>query len=115
MKDYYLNVSELRSAAAYYVRHFPIEAQNSVQIADHAVNNEFIIPYTGDLSRWIPLGKPVADWLHNPTNDPEFTWGINRHWHMLDLGKAYLMNGKPEYVTAFMQHFRSWREQNPVL
>ncbi|MEK3716822.1 alginate lyase family protein [Paenibacillus sp. FSL R7-0333] len=114
MKDYYLSAPELRSAAAYYVRHFPIEAQNSVQIAEHAVNNEFIIPYTGDLSRWIPLGKPVADWLHNPTNDPEFTWGINRHWHMLDLGKAYLMNGKPEYVKAFMQHFRSWREQNPV-
>lgn len=113
MNDYYLTLPELRSAAAYYARHFPADAQNSVLIADHAVDNEFMVPYTGDLSRWIPLGNPV-DWLHNPTNDPEFTWGMNRHWHMLDLGKAYLMNGKPQYVLAFMNHFRSWRKQNPV-
>ncbi|WNS43760.1 alginate lyase family protein [Paenibacillus sp. MMS20-IR301] len=113
MKDYYLTQPELRSAAAYYALHFPQEAHDSVLIADHAVNNEFIVPYTGDLTRWIPLGNPV-DWLHNPGNDPEFTWGMNRHWHMLDLGKAYLMNGRPQYVTAFTAHFRSWRAQNPV-
>ncbi len=113
MNDYYLPQLELRRTAEYYARHFPGEAEASIAIADHAVVNEFIVPYTHDLSRWIPLGDPV-DWLHNPSKDPEFTWGINRHWHMPDLGKAYLMNGNPQYVSAFINHYRGWRKQNPV-
>lgn len=113
MSDFYLSADELEQAARYYREHFPDEARNSVTIANRAVLNEFMVPYTNDLTNWIPLGTPV-DWLHNPTNDLEFTWGINRHWHMLDLGKAYLMKGNPLYVTAFIDHFRTWREQNPV-
>ncbi|MEC0183021.1 alginate lyase family protein [Paenibacillus peoriae] len=113
MNDYYLSQLELHRAAAYYARHFPGEAAASIAIADHAVVNEFIVPYTNNLSRWISLGDPV-NWLHNPTKDPEFTWGINRHWHMPDLGKAYLMNGNPQYVSAFIDHYRGWRKQNPV-
>ncbi|WFA88086.1 alginate lyase family protein [Paenibacillus amylolyticus] len=113
MSDFYLSATDLQRAAQYYEKHFPEEARNSLTIANRAILNEFIVPYTNDLNRWIPMGTPV-DWLHNPTNDLEFTWGINRHWHMLDLGKAYLMKGNPLYVTAFIDHFRSWRQQNPV-
>nr|WP_154886752.1 alginate lyase family protein [Paenibacillus xylanexedens] len=113
MSDFYLSADELQQAALYYQEHFPEEARNSVTIANRAILNEFIVPYTNDLTNWIPLGTPV-DWLHNPTNDLEFTWGINRHWHMLDLGKAYLMKGNPLYVTTFIDHYRTWREQNPV-
>lgn len=113
MSDFFLSTVELYKAATYYEKHFPEEARNSVTIANRAILNEFIVPYTNDLSRWIPMGTPV-DWLHNPTNDLEFTWGMNRHWHMIDLGKAYLMKGNPLYVSTFMAHFRSWREQNPV-
>ncbi|WP_342415085.1 alginate lyase family protein [Paenibacillus sp. FSL R10-2782] len=113
MNDYYLSQLELRRTAAYYARHFPGEAEASIAIADHAVVNEFIVPYTHDLSRWILMGDPV-DWLYNPSKDPEFTWGMNRHWHMTDLGKAYLMNGNTQYVSAFINHYRGWRKQNPV-
>ncbi|PQP82414.1 heparinase [Paenibacillus sp. PCH8] len=113
MSDFYLSTAELQQAAQYYQKHFPEEARNSLTIANRAILNEFMVPYTNNLDHWVPLGTPV-DWLHNPTNDLEFTWGINRHWHMLDLGKAYLMKDNPLYVTTFMEHFRSWRQQNPV-
>ena len=113
MKDFYLSSEELAQTARKYVLEYPEHAEAALQIADHACRNEFIIPYTNDLSTWIPMGTPV-NWLYNPSRDPEFTWGINRHWHMLDLGKAYLMNGNEKYVTVYIEHFRSWREQNPV-
>ena len=107
---FYLSADELQQAALYYQEHFPDEARNSVTIANRAILNEFIVPYTNDLTNWIPMGTPV-DWLHNPTNDLEFTWGINRHWHMLDLGKAYLMKGNPLYVTTFIDHYRTWKNR----
>lgn len=112
MSTYYLTAVELEQAARLYRTAYPKQAEASLLIAEQACRNEFIVPYTNDLTTWIPMGEPV-DWLHNPSADPEFTWGINRHWHMLDLGKAYLMTKDEQYVRIFKEHLRSWREQNP--
>ncbi|WP_341281164.1 alginate lyase family protein [Paenibacillus sp. FSL H8-0537] len=109
---YYLTRAELEQAAQRYGEYYPDHAAASILIADHACRNELMIPYTNDLTTWIQMGERV-DWLYNPSRDPEFTWGVNRHWHMLDLGKAYLMTKDEKYVQAFKEHFRSWREQNP--
>ncbi len=109
---YYLTAEELEQAASTYQEYYPQYAKDTIQIADQACQNLFMVPYTNDLTNWIEMGTPV-DWLFNPSLDPEFTWGINRHWHMLDLGKAYLMTGDEKYVTTYIEHFRSWCIQNP--
>ncbi|WP_322906104.1 alginate lyase family protein [Paenibacillus campi] len=112
-RTYYLTTDELARAAIAYRQHYPQHAADSMQIADQACDNLFMVPYTNDLTRWIAMGDPV-DWLYNPSLDPEFTWGINRHWHMLELGKAYLLTGEDKHVATYMRHFRSWCSQNPV-
>ncbi len=111
-RTYYLNADELEQAASAYRTYYPQQATDTLQIADQACLDLFMVPYTNDLTRWIPMGDPV-DWLYNPSLDPEFTWGINRHWHMLDLGQAYLMTGGEKYVETYIRHFRSWCVQNP--
>ncbi len=111
-RTYYLNANELEQAALAYQNHYPQQSAATIQIADQACHNLFMVPYTNDLTRWIPMGDPV-DWLYNPSLDPEFIWGMNRHWHMLDLGKAYLMTGDEKYVATYIRHFRSWCVQNP--
>ncbi|MFD1887727.1 alginate lyase family protein [Paenibacillus wenxiniae] len=111
-RTYYLTADELEQAATAYQEHYPQQAADTIQIADQACQHLFMVPYTNDLTHWIPMGDPV-DWLYNPSLDPEFTWGINRHWHMLDLGRAYLMTGEEKYVATYIRHFRSWCAQNP--
>ncbi|MGN7760935.1 alginate lyase family protein [Paenibacillus sp. 22594] len=112
MSTYYLTHKELEQAARLYREEYPALADASLLIADHACANELMIPYTNDLSTWIHMGEQV-DWLYNPSKDPEFIWGINRHWHMLDLGKAYLLTKDEKYVLSYIQHFRGWCTQNP--
>ncbi|WP_019912179.1 alginate lyase family protein [Paenibacillus sp. HW567] len=112
MSTYYLTHKELEQAARLYREEYPALADASLLIADRACGNELMIPYTNDLTTWIYMGDEI-DWLYNPSNDPEFIWGINRHWHMLDLGKAYLLTKDEKYVQTYIRHFRGWCAQNP--
>ncbi|MFD0693371.1 alginate lyase family protein [Paenibacillus sp. GCM10027628] len=111
--NYYLSNRELKETAKHYLQEYPNLASASIEKAEHACKNEFLVPYTMNMDHWVYMGEPV-DWLYNPSRDLEFTWGINRHWYMLDLGKAYLMTQKEEYVQTFVKHLRGWRTQNPV-
>lgn len=110
--NYYLSGAELELTTRLFRERYPSLADSSMLIADKACRNELMIPYTNDLTRWIYMGEEL-DWLYNPTNDLEYTWGINRHWHMLDLGKAYLLTGDEKYVETYKRHFCGWCAQNP--
>ncbi|OPH50571.1 heparinase [Paenibacillus ferrarius] len=111
--NYYLTNQELMDAGKHYIQEYPELAKASIEKAEQAAKNMFRVPYTMDMDHWVNLGDPI-DWLYNPSNDLEFTWVLNRHWYMLDLGKAYLMTQKEEYVHTFIKHLRGWRLQNPV-
>jgi len=111
MNPFYLTHEELREAAKIFAKDYPEQAKKAVDVAEHAGRNEFRLPYTMVKDSWVHMGTPI-DWLHNPTNDLEFTWIFNRHWHMEDLGKAYLLTGREEYVHTFIRHFEEWMAQN---
>lgn len=110
---FYLNYEELIKCAQVYKQHFPEQAENTMEIADQSIKSQFMIPETMAADRWVDLGNPI-NWLFNPTEDPEFTWILNRHEHMINLGKAYLLTGKEIYVEIFMKHIIGWIHQNPV-
>lgn len=45
--------------------------------------------------------------------DKKFTWELNRHQHLLTLGRAYWLSGDERYAAAFVSHVESWAEANP--
>lgn len=66
--------------------------------------------------RWkgmaIDMGSPI-DWLHNPTGDKEFTWGINRFKHLRCLGIAYACTGDEKYAAKAWEHVSGWIATQP--
>ncbi|KRE49726.1 alginate lyase family protein [Paenibacillus sp. Soil724D2] len=111
--NYYLTNQELMDAGKHYLQEYPELAKAAIENAEQACKNTFRVPYTMDMDHWVYMGEPI-DWLYNPSKDLEFTWVINRHWYMLDLGRAYLITQKEEYVHTFIKHLRGWWQQNPV-
>lgn len=60
----------------------------------------------------IDMGTPI-DWLHNPTGDKEFTWGINRFKHLRFLGIAYACTGEEKYAAKALDHILGWIDSQP--
>lgn len=113
MSTFYLNYEEMLQCAEILKNHFPIQTKNIIETADQSIKNLFMIPETMAADRWVDLGNPI-DWLMNPTEDPEFTWILNRHEHMVCLGKSYLLTGDEVYSETFKNHIIGWINQNPV-
>jgi len=45
--------------------------------------------------------------------DPEWTWFLNRHYHLLDLLVAYQNTGNTRYVKSISHHVIDWIISNP--
>lgn len=50
------------------------------------------------------------DWNVNPTEnqDREWTWGLNRHYHFVDLARAYWYTGQDRYAEEFACQLLDW-------
>ena len=55
----------------------------------------------------------AADLMRDATRDIYTIWELNRHQHLLDLGKAYWYSGDEVYAQAFVEQMAAWIEQNP--
>ncbi|OCT15628.1 hypothetical protein A8709_16320 [Paenibacillus pectinilyticus] len=110
---FYVTNAELQEAANVFEFHYPTRVAEVLEKADQCCVGKFSLPYTMAAGEWIDHGlRP--DWLYNPTDDLEYTWILNRHWHLRDFGIAYLLTGDERYVAAFKRHIVSWIEQNPL-
>lgn len=110
---FYVTNAELREAAGTFKSFFPLRVEPIVEKAEHACEGEFKLPYTMAAEAWIHHGVQ-PDWLYNPTEDLEYTWILNRHWHLRDLGIAYLLTNDERYVETYKRHITGWIEQNPM-
>jgi hypothetical protein len=45
--------------------------------------------------------------------DSKVTWELNRHQHLVLLGKAYLLTGEERFAREIFAQWYSWQEQNP--
>ena len=45
--------------------------------------------------------------------DKKITWELNRHQHFVKLGQAYWLTGDEKYAATFVDHLKSWMDQNP--
>lgn len=62
---------------------------------------------------WHRFGNEI-DWLADPIDYREFTWGLNRHYHWVEMGKAYRATGNEEYAREFVHQLRHWVQSCPV-
>jgi hypothetical protein len=47
--------------------------------------------------------------------DHKIVWEINRHQHLVLLAQAWLLTGRPEYVTELQAQVESWLTANPFM
>ncbi|MBB3114448.1 hypothetical protein FHS18_006569 [Paenibacillus phyllosphaerae] len=91
-----------------YRRLFPQKTEEAIAEADRWCQGSSFL-WKG---REIDMGDPI-DWLHNPTGDKEFTWGINRFKHLRALGIAYACTGEEKYAAKALEHILGWIETQP--
>lgn len=116
--------------------HYPEAVPNILKAADNILQHKFLlfskhvihtgtpIFWSGDYEEgsnyhntntiWEP-GKTYskATLLAETRGDIHFVWGLNRHQHFLDLGKAYWYTGEEEFVQEFIDEIIDWIGQNP--
>ncbi len=54
------------------------------------------------------------DWRADPHNDPEWTYCLNRHEFLTELGRAYWYTGDEKYTNAWKRLLGDWIEKNPM-
>lgn len=109
----YLGRQKFNDALEFLLTNCQDEVERAVDAANHHILGQFAPVNSMAGGRWTSLGTPI-DWSFNPTNDPEFTWLINRFWHLRDLGIAWKYTKDKKFVEAYKSHIEGWIEQNPV-
>lgn len=62
---------------------------------------------------------PLSHWSRIDYLDPrvagdkKITWELNRHQHLLTLGRAYLLTRDERYAAEFVSQVESWMDANP--
>lgn len=93
-----------------FLKLFPNRIEDVVEDANRLCSHNFRIFD----SEW-NLGEEI-DWHRNRHNlkDARFIWELNRHQHLVTLGKAYLLTGQKRYAIETRDQILSWISQNPA-
>ena len=54
------------------------------------------------------------DWHADPHGDPEWTYCLNRHEFLTELGRAYWFTGDEKYTRAWKRLLGDWIQKNPM-
>jgi hypothetical protein len=54
------------------------------------------------------------DWRADPHGDPEWTYCLNRHEFLTELGRAYWFTGDEKYTQAWKRILSDWINKNPM-
>ena len=59
-------------------------------------------------------GMGGLDWTHTgPSDDREWAWALNRHYHLAVLLRAYLATGDAKYAGTMSAHLCDWALHSP--
>lgn len=96
--------------AKYVKAHCAGAAQEVIRAADDIVAQRFLFALRWDMER---THEPVCfegdiDWLHQPSDDPEWVYAFNRMKFWLCLGQAYALTKDERYAEAFARQLCHW-------
>jgi len=61
---------------------------------------------------WVTFDDMV-DWFHQPANNVDWRWELNRHGYFVTLGRAFAHTGDARYLTTFRRLLLDWLQKNP--
>ncbi|MBM7587292.1 hypothetical protein JOC86_003865 [Bacillus pakistanensis] len=87
--------------------------------AKEACQNRFVFTHPWDMER---CEEPVSfsnkiDWTYRLNEDEEWTFMLNRHRFMAEIGQSYLLTGEEEFVHHWKRLFYDWvlANQDPTI
>lgn len=86
-------------------KHFPELAENTIALADQAMQDMLVLPGTGPELYFV--GNPPK-WEYNPIQDNEYTFHLNRLHHLKTLAEAYSLTGNPAYAKKAVDELENW-------
>jgi hypothetical protein len=128
---FFFSGSESSERAELLLKHLPDEATGILREADEICGHRFhLLGYENldygsgrDLDWHLDLvhdkRAPLEPWFKIPfldfgvVGDHKVTWELNRHQHLVTLGKAGLLSGDEKYVRELMAQWRCWIKANP--
>lgn len=127
--QFFFTAADLPQLAALVLERLPREASRIVVEADKIRRHRFdLLGYKdldfGEEMNWHldPVHEvcaPRSAWFHIPfldfalAGDHKVVWELNRHQHLVTLGKAWLLKGDTRYVDELILQWRHWQDQNP--
>ena len=127
--EFFFGGEELGDRVALLKQCLPDEVSQIQRDADSICQHRFnLLGYTDlDYGREIDWhldavhGKsaPLKPWYKinfldfNEVGDHKVTWELNRHQHLVTLGKAWALSRDPRYVVELVEQWYSWRRTNP--
>ncbi len=101
---------EMAQMAAWSREHFAAETAEILRKADEAARGRFLFDCRWDLESCF---EPVdfsgrIQWLHQPADDPEWTYSLNRMRWWICFGQAYAVTKDERYAEAFAAQLEDW-------
>lgn len=97
-------------AVEYCKKNWQSDVENTIKIANLALENKFLFNLPWDLERTVSIidfGDQI-DWWHIMDGDKEFLFQLNRHRYLISMGQAYQLTGDEKYVKGFQRILRDW-------
>jgi len=100
-----------RTKIAEYVKtHCASEMEHFISAANNMANNIILFDLRWDMEQTHEAVRfqGEIDWLHQPGDDPEWTFALNRMRAWVCMGQAYAITGEELYPKAFVRQMRHW-------
>ncbi len=111
---FYFHTQEMELLVKNANKHYQEDVERVVAVAEQVVNRVFVFQEAWDMERSnIPVTfQGSIDWTYIPSDDPEWTYMLNRHRFFIPLGQAYLLTGDERYAKAFCELLWEWINTN---
>jgi hypothetical protein len=127
---FYFEWSERQMLIEQYREAFPQAAAETIRVAEELLRSKIqLFSHQFEMGKKIdwhadPITRrrwPLVYWADIETRDGftiggvKWIWELNRHHHLVTLGKAYFLTGDERYAAEVCSQLASWIRSNPAV